>query len=762
MGKLSTNWATQAFQPAYPYAKSITTGSGFVTNSAPFSITFSPQQTFATGDGASSVALADLNGDGTLDIITSNQLSNNVSVLLGNGNGSFQTKADFATGLKPRTVTLGDVNGDGKLDIITANRDSDNTSVLLGNGDGTFQTQATFSAGISPRSVTLGDVNTDGKLDIITANRNSNNTSVLLGNGDGTFQPKSDFSTGSQPQSVTIGDVNGDGKLDIITANFDGNSVSVLLGNGNGSFQTKADFATEINPRSVSLGDVNIDGKLDIITANNGSDTASVLLGNGNGTFQTQATFALGSSPSSVTLGDVNGDGRLDITTANYISDNVSVLLGNGNGTFQTKVDFATDDGAISVALGDVNGDGRLDITTANYISDNVSVLLNSLAFTPTPTPTPTPTDNGRRRFPFIPGGSEPVTPADQAPGATDLQPIDLDGDGFRENKQARDGLLVDANRDGIADFLQTEVIAIRLLNDGASASDYGALLPAPGVKVSELTFTAPSADGTLPVTTRSGATLNAAIPTDITNALGGALSFDVSGVAPGGSTQLTLALPAGLQPTTSNAYLRFNYATNRFEDYLDSQGNPLYSFLDTDRDGNVDAIKLTLIDGDPAWDRDGQANGTIVDPGFPATGERNLVGTNRKDSLIGNALANTINGKNNDDVLVGDLGPDLLIGAAGKDRYLYTRSDESTPAQRDTVKLDPDDRFVFSFFDGDITTDGLQTLRFIGKQTFSGVAGELRATRSLLEADLNGDALADFAVNLRGSGLITSNSIVL
>ncbi|WP_341882119.1 FG-GAP-like repeat-containing protein [Synechococcus sp. UW140] len=339
---------------------------------------FAPQTTFATGNGASSVTLGDVDGDGLLDIITANQGSNNASVLLGNGDGAFKAQATFATGTKPRTVTLGDVNGDGRLDIITANRDSNNISVLLGNGNGTFQTQSTFATGTSPRSVTLGDVNGDGRLDIITANRNSYNTSVLLGNGDGTFQTQQTFAAGSQPQSGTLGDVNGDGKLDIITANFTSNNASVLLGNGNGTFQTQATFATGINPRYVTMGDVNADGKLDIVIANTSSANCSVLLGNGNGTFQTQATFAIGNLPSSVTLGDLNGDGKLDIITSNEGSDDSNVLLGNGNGTFQTKVDFAMGDGAVSVTLGDVNGDGRLDIIAANYNSNNASVILGT------------------------------------------------------------------------------------------------------------------------------------------------------------------------------------------------------------------------------------------------------------------------------------------------------------------------------------------------------------------------------------------------
>ena len=360
------------------------------TGGSAITATFSPQQTFAAGNGAQAVALGDVNRDGKLDMVTANGGNSNASVLLGNGNGTFQTQVPFSTGTAPRSVTLGDVNSDGRLDIITANRDSSTVSVLLnttvsGSTTPTFQTQVPFSTGSnsSPRSVALGDVNGDGKLDIITANNNDNTVSVLLGNGNGIFQTQVPFSTGSNssPRAVTLGDVNGDGNLDIITANDSNASASVLLGNGNGTFKGQQTLAVGSNPRAVTLGDVNGDGNLDIITANFADNSVSVLLGNGNGTFKGQQIFAT-NRPYSVTLGDVNGDGRLDITTASYSFDNASVLLGNGNGTFKTQATFAVGDGPLAVALGDVNGDGRLDITTANFISGDASVLLNSIPFT--------------------------------------------------------------------------------------------------------------------------------------------------------------------------------------------------------------------------------------------------------------------------------------------------------------------------------------------------------------------------------------------
>jgi hypothetical protein len=142
---------------------------------------------------------------------------------------------------------------DGKPDLVTANINASTVSVLQGNGDGTFQTKLDYGTGDAPYSVAIGDVSGDGKPDLVTANLNAG-VSVLLGNGDGTFQTKVDYATGGSPQSVAIGDVSGDGKPDLVTANSIGTTVSVLLGNGDGTFQTKVDHATG-GSQSVAIGD---------------------------------------------------------------------------------------------------------------------------------------------------------------------------------------------------------------------------------------------------------------------------------------------------------------------------------------------------------------------------------------------------------------------------------------------------------------------------------------------------------------------------
>src|SRR5438552_9510290 len=155
----------------------------------------------------------------------------------------------YAAGAGPYSVAAGDVNGDGTLDLVVANSLANSISVLLGNGDGTFQAARTFDAGLGsgPIWVVIADVNGDRKPDILLANQSRNSVGVLLGNGDGTFQPVMNFDTGGNfAESIAVGDFNGDGKLDVAVAHFMTNNVTVLLGNGDGTFPNPSAAATPV------------------------------------------------------------------------------------------------------------------------------------------------------------------------------------------------------------------------------------------------------------------------------------------------------------------------------------------------------------------------------------------------------------------------------------------------------------------------------------------------------------------------------------
>jgi uncharacterized delta-60 repeat protein len=299
-------------------------------------------------------------------------------VLLGSGTGSFSAATSFSVDSNPFAVTTGDFNGDGRLDLATSNMNSNTVSVLLGDGTGSFSAAISFGVGNSPHSITTGDFNGDGRLDLATANTNSNNVSVLLGDGTGGFSTANNFGVGNAPFSVATGDFNGDLILDLAAANNSSNNVSVLLGSGTGGFSAATNYSVGSGPESVMTGDFNGDLILDLATANAGSNNVSVLLGDGIGGFRTATNFSVGNAPRSVTAGDFNGDSRLDLVTANNSSNNVSVLLGSGTGSFSAATSFSVDSNPFAVTTGDFNGDGRLDLATANTNSNNVSVLLNT------------------------------------------------------------------------------------------------------------------------------------------------------------------------------------------------------------------------------------------------------------------------------------------------------------------------------------------------------------------------------------------------
>jgi len=359
--------------------------------------TFKDAVNFSAAHGAGPYAMAgaDFNGDGKPDLaIAGGLFSTNVSVLLNNGDATFQTAVQYDGGLSPFFVTVGDFNGDGKPDLAVANGGSyqknytdGNVSVLLGNGDGTFRTAVSYDAGSSPQSVAVGDFNADGKSDLVVINKNSDDISVLLGRGDGTFQAAVNYSVGREPQSVAIGDFDGDGRLDLAVGNSAAagpfGSITVLLGTGDGRFQAAPRYGAGTGPVATAVGDFNGDGKPDLAVTHQGiydqssrsrtNSGVSILLGNGDGTFKAAFNSAAGTWPYSLTASDFNQDGKLDLVVIDfgspYGSDNgFLVLLGNGDGTFQAAVKYSLGVQTQSVAAGDFNGDGLPDLAVGGIL----------------------------------------------------------------------------------------------------------------------------------------------------------------------------------------------------------------------------------------------------------------------------------------------------------------------------------------------------------------------------------------------------------
>ncbi|MBD3359795.1 MAG: hypothetical protein GF365_03775, partial [Candidatus Buchananbacteria bacterium] len=347
------------------------------------SLEFYSSTDYITGQEPWRIISADLNNDNNLDLITANRQPNNVSVLLANGDGTFQAKVDYNTDTSPIWVEAADLNNDNNLDLITANQTADSISVLLGNGDGTFQSSVEYPANNETASVYAGDLNHDDDLDLVVANLQSDNISVFMGNGDGTFQPKVDYVTDTKPWVAYLADLNNDGDLDAATVNESGSSISILLGNGDGTFQPKVDYNADAGSWAIEIADFNQDNNLDIITANYVGNSMSILLGNGDGTFQPKIDYATGTNPWIPGVADLNFDNYIDIIVPNLGSDNIYIYLGNGDGTFQSPIIYSTNYNPADVETADFNKDGILDFAVANQNigspPSNVTVYLNKI-----------------------------------------------------------------------------------------------------------------------------------------------------------------------------------------------------------------------------------------------------------------------------------------------------------------------------------------------------------------------------------------------
>ena len=397
---------------------------------------------FSTGTGfyPTSLSVADLNGDKRLDVVAYDYSGNDFSVLLGNGNGTFQAAVNnplpagpFGGSSLGTSMVAADFTGDGVPDLAVSNTTilpfgsglfgpptiNGTISILPGKGDGTFLAPVQYNPAPQPISfLATADFNGDGRPDLVflePVTQAPTEIGVMLGNADGTMQSPHLYPSGDTPGSPALADFNGDGFPDLVLTNAGFNAdVSVMLGNGDGSFQAGVTYPTSTNSSSVAVGDVNGDGRPDLVVGNGGGGGLLIFLGNGDGTFQSALTssnaFAGGGN---VALGDFNNDGKLDAV----VGPSLTVFLGNGDGTFKGAGSYgpaAPFQAQGPIAVADLNGDGNLDLVVAAGNSPlkgtNVYVLLGN--------------GDGTFRAPvsYTIGGTSPV--------AISVATGDLNGDG--------------------------------------------------------------------------------------------------------------------------------------------------------------------------------------------------------------------------------------------------------------------------------------------------------------------------------------------
>ncbi len=351
---------------------------------------FEPPVYYTIGRDAVEIETGDFNGDGIEDLATANFTLSTISVLIGAGGGLFSPISTFSPSPSPNSLPqaldLNDLNGDGNLDIVVALLFSSRFSVILGNGDGTFQAPVTYITATLPTDLDTVDLDRDGDPDLLVASTGIGGLYSHYNNGDGTFSTSQGgfVSMGEGPNSIVVTDLNGDGFVDWVSTDPGPDQVLVRLGEQLG-WADEVGYNVGPDPESVTVGDLDGDGAPDLIVSNFGDGdrtddgTLTLWFGAGDGTFSSPLTIPIGDdSIMNTAVGDLNSDGLADIAAAG-LSGQITVVFGTGGRTFGPATGFATvaESFTTDVAIVDLDSDGRLDLAVTGS-GTTLTVLMNS------------------------------------------------------------------------------------------------------------------------------------------------------------------------------------------------------------------------------------------------------------------------------------------------------------------------------------------------------------------------------------------------
>jgi uncharacterized protein (TIGR03437 family) len=345
--------------------------------------TFQSPTQFPAGDYAFYLATADFNGDGALDVAITDVPATatgagQVSVLLGKGDGTFATAKSYPVGRFPATIVADDFNGDGKVDLVALDSSTEAGNkvwFLPGNGDGTFGLAVATASSTGTGYLAYTDLNHDGKLDLVIADQFASAAAVMLGNGDGSFQPSNEYVVSAQPVSIAAIPMD-DGNTLILTGDSaDGNLISNFVAS-NGTAAMPVLQTLGMGPAAIATGDLNGDHQPDLVITDPATGGIYVELATGKGQFGSPVTYSLGTQPGAVAIADVNGDGKPDVIAAD--ATGIDVLLGNGNGKLGAVNTFPASGSLSSITIVDFNGDGKPDVAAASAAGGNVSVFLGN------------------------------------------------------------------------------------------------------------------------------------------------------------------------------------------------------------------------------------------------------------------------------------------------------------------------------------------------------------------------------------------------
>jgi len=346
--------------------------------------TFQSQLTTTVGNNPLALGAADLNGDLNVDVIVTNSADNTASILINRGGGLLTLKKNYTTGVAPAGLVIGDFNDDTKLDLIVANTGDSTIWFFKGSGNGTFLSPFVFPTGLNPVGLVTADFNSDQIPDLATANTGASTISILINRGKAGgfgFIPPADFPVAGPATQLVTTDLNNDGQLDLAVASPSMNAVSVLLSAGNANFHPHVDYATGANPVALTTTqggalDFTGDGTPDLAVVNSVDNSVSVLANAGPGVFQARRDVSIGNQPSSIATGDLNGDQIKDMVIANRNGNSLLLLFGNGDGTFSPSGTLPTGSNPSWVTAADLNHDGMLDLVSTNAGDNTISVFL--------------------------------------------------------------------------------------------------------------------------------------------------------------------------------------------------------------------------------------------------------------------------------------------------------------------------------------------------------------------------------------------------
>jgi hypothetical protein len=330
---------------------------------------------------------SDLNRDRWLDLTIVNEDTADLRVFLnrGDGTGLFHAflQPTFPVGPRASPSEPSDFNRDGNVDICVANINANTVSILLGNGDGTYQPQQAVTVGVAPRGIAVLDAEGDGDVDIVNTNSTSSNMSILFNDGTGVFSGPSFFEGGGINEwALGSADMNDDGILDLVIGAIGSDRVIVALGNGNGTFTNAFSRDCGGDVWMIALGDVNGDGTDDVAVANGGSDNGAILLNEGDGLLSAAQVYPTDPFTLATDLGDLDGDGDLDWVTSSFFGDWI-LFENDGAGAFTENQRFpATASSSCSLAM-DFDNDGDLDLALIDETADEVILMQQQGPFIP-------------------------------------------------------------------------------------------------------------------------------------------------------------------------------------------------------------------------------------------------------------------------------------------------------------------------------------------------------------------------------------------